>query len=337
MFLGDIFFSVIIPVFNRPDEVEELLASLSNQKCKNFETIIVEDGSNIPCEQIVEKYKKEIAISYFVKPNSGPGDTRNFGAKQAKGNYFVFFDSDCIIPENYFCEVNKVLQTDFVEAYGGADAAHHSFTPVQKAISYAMTSFFTTGGIRGGKTFNPKKFHPRSFNMGFSREVFELTKGFGTMRFGEDIDMSLRIKEAGFRTTLIKNAFVYHKRRTDFWKFFKQVHNSGIARINLYKRHSKSLKIVHFLPAFFTLGLFLLLIALFFVPILALSPVFLFSLLIFFDALLIKKNTFEVAYLAIQASFVQLIGYGTGFLKGFWRRIILRKPEFHSFTRNFYK
>ncbi len=327
-------FSAIIPVYNRPDEVNELLESLTKQTFKDFEIIIVEDGSAIDCREVIKKYVDKLNIFYHFKQNSGPGQTRNFGATKAFGNYFIFFDSDCLIPEKYFEIVNNELSTNYVDAYGGPDAAHPSFTDIQKAISYSMTSFFTTGGIRGGKE-TMDKFHPRSFNMGFSKEVFEKTGGFSQMRFGEDVDMSLRILENGFKTQLFKEAFVFHKRRTDFKKFFKQIFNSGIARINLYKRHPKSLKIVHFLPAAFVLGtIFLCVLSIFcwyFILFLAI-----YCLLIFFDSLRKNKNL-KVAFLSIIASFTQLFAYGTGFLLSFWRRIILRQDEFHAFRKNFYK
>jgi GT2 family glycosyltransferase len=246
----------------------------------------------------------------------------------------VFFDSDCIIPEKYFEIVSRRLEQNPVDAYGGPDMAHPDFTAIQKSINYSMTSFFTTGGIRGGMK-DEKKFHPRSFNMGFSKQVFEKTKGFSKMRFGEDVDMSLRIIENNFSTTLIKDAAVYHKRRVDFKKFFKQVFNSGIARINLYQRHPKSLKLVHFLPAAFTVGLlFLLIVSVF--SWLFLIPLFLFIVLIFIDSLRMNKNL-KVALLSVVASFVQLTAYGMGFIKSFYKRLILRQGEFHAYQKNFYK
>jgi glycosyltransferase involved in cell wall biosynthesis len=238
-------FSVIIPVYNRPDELKELLESLRIQTYKNFEVIVVEDGSDLKSDKVVEQYQQDLEIKYFFKSNSGPGQSRNYGSERAGGDYHVFFDSDCIIPKRYFEVVNERLEKEPVDAYGGPDMAHPDFTPIQKSINYSMTSFFTTGGIRGGMK-DQKKFHPRSFNMGFTQKVFDQTNGFSKMRFGEDVDMSLRIIENGFSTTLIKEAAVYHKRRVDFRKFFKQVYNSGIARINLYKRHPNSLKLVHF-------------------------------------------------------------------------------------------
>jgi glycosyltransferase involved in cell wall biosynthesis len=327
-------FSIIIPVYNRPDELKELLESLKNQTYKNFEVIVVEDGSSLKSDTIVEDYQKDLEIKYFFKSNSGPGQSRNYGSERASGEYHVFFDSDCIIPEQYFEVVNNRLEKERVDAYGGPDMAHPDFTPIQKSINYSMTSFFTTGGIRGGMK-DEKKFHPRSFNMGFTKEVFKKTKGFSKMRFGEDVDMSLRIIKSGFSTTLIKDAAVYHKRRVDFRKFFKQVYNSGIARINLYKRHPQSLKLVHFLPATFLLStIFLLIMSL--LSLYFLIPLGIFIVVIFFDSLRLNKNL-HVAFLSIMASFIQLTAYGMGFIKSFYKRLILGQDEFHAYKKNFYK
>jgi len=327
-------FSIIIPVFNRPNEVDELLESLLKQNYNEFEVIIVEDGSQIDCKSIINKFKEKLDIQYFQKENGGPAMARNFGIEKAKYGYFIFFDSDCIIPENYFSIVNQRLTENYTDAFGGPDAAHESFTIIQKAISYSMTSFFTTGGIRGGNE-KMEQFKPRSFNMGYSRKVFEKTGGFSNMRFGEDVDMSLKILDNGFKTQLIKEAFVYHKRRTDFRKFFKQVYNSGIARINLEKRHPGSLKLVHAMPAAFLLGtVFLVLISVF--SWIFLLPIALYTTIIFFDAL-IKTKSSSVALASIFSSFTQLYGYGSGFIVSFWRRKILNHDEFHAFKNNFYK
>ncbi|MFC2152424.1 glycosyltransferase [Bacteroidota bacterium] len=327
-------FSVIIPVYNRPEELNELLESLRNQIFKNFEVLVIEDGSTIKSDNIIEDYNNSLDIKYFFKTNSGPGQSRNYGSERANGDYHVFFDSDCIIPEKYFEIVNNRLSKDPVDAYGGPDMAHPDFSPIQKSINYSMTSFFTTGGIRGGMK-DEKKFHPRSFNMGFTKEVFSKTKGFSKMRFGEDVDMSLRIIENGFTTTLIKDAAVYHKRRVDFRKFFKQVYNSGIARINLYKRHPQSLKIVHFLPASFLIGVVLLLM-LSFLSSYFLIPLGLFAVIIFLDSLRLNRKL-NVAVLSIISSFIQLIAYGLGFIKSFLKRVVLKQDEFHAYQKNFYK
>jgi glycosyltransferase involved in cell wall biosynthesis len=327
-------FSIIIPVYNRPDEVEELLDSLTKQTEQNFEIVIVEDGSEIKCDEIIKKYKSNIDISYFYKENGGPASARNYGMSKAKYDYFIFFDSDCIIPEKYFEVLKHNFYYDFYDAFGGPDAAHKSFTPIQKAISYSMTSFFTTGGIRGGNE-KMEKFKPRSFNMGYSRKVYENTNGFSNMRFGEDVDMSLKILKQSFKTKLIKEAFVFHKRRTDFRKFFKQVHNSGIARINLFFRHPKSLKIVHAFPSVFLLGtVFLFILSIF--NLWFLLPIIFYVLLIFLHSLSLNKSL-KVAFLSVPASFVQLFGYGSGFLSAVWKRLILNRKEFHAFRNNFYK
>lgn len=229
-------FSIIIPVYNRPDEVDELLESLTRQTVKDFEVVIVEDGSKVPCRDVCEKYEAKLDIQYFAKPNSGPGQSRNYGVERAKGEYVLILDSDVVLPEGYIAAVSAELEREPADAFGGPDSAHSSFTDTQKAISYSMTSFFTTGGIRGGKK-KLDKFYPRSFNMGVRRDVYERLGGFSKMRFGEDIDFSIRIFKAGCRCRLFPEAWVWHKRRTDLKKFFRQVYNSGIARINRNTRN----------------------------------------------------------------------------------------------------
>lgn len=327
------YFSIIIPLFNRPNEIDELLLSLCNQTNKQFEVIIAEDGSSIKSDKVVEKYKDKLSIIYFEKLNSGPGLTRNKAVEKANFEWLIFFDSDCIIPENYIESVTIALNSNTVDAYGGPDAALSSFTPVQKAINYSMTSFFTTGGIRGGsKTMD--KFHPRSFNMGVTRKAFDTLNGYGKMRFGEDIDFSLRLLESGFQTALIPDACVYHKRRTNFRQFFKQVFNSGIARINLQLLHPGSLKLVHSLPACFVIGVAVILILSLFYPTLLLLPLT-YSILIFIDSLL-KNRSMKVALYSIASSWVQLMGYGSGFISAFWNRLILKKGAYNAFEKKFY-
>ncbi len=328
-------FSIIIPVYNRPDEVSELLESLVLQTFKNFEVIIIEDGSKIKCDKIVENYQTKLDIKYYYKDNSGPGTTRNYGSEKANGDYLIFFDSDCIIPERYFEVVEHFLEQNRVDAFGGPDKAHHSFSNIQKAINYAMTSFFTTGGIRGGNE-KMDKFFPRSFNMGYSKKVFQTTQGFSRMRFGEDIDMSIRILENNFKTALIKDAFVYHKRRTDFKKFFKQVLNSGMARINLFKLHKNSLKIVHTLPSLFVLGTIFIITLTFLIHYSIIFLLLFYCLIIFVDSFRINKSI-KVGFLSIPASFVQLFGYGLGFIIAVFKRIIFNKADATAFTKNFYK
>ena len=435
-------YSIIVPVFNRPDEVDELLQSLCEQKLQDFEVIIVEDGSKIPCKDVCDKYAGILDLHYYYKENSGPGQSRNYGAERARGEWLIVLDSDVVLPEGYLQAIDERTREDgrkdgvlltngrkdertredgrkdegttfsenrpfvhssendrpfvhsskesrsfvhssendrpfvhssendrpFVHssesdhpfvAFGGPDASHPSFTPVQKAISYAMTSFFTTGGIRGGKGKKLDKFYPRSYNMGIRREVYLQLGGFSKMRFGEDIDFSYRIVEAGYQTALIPEAWVWHKRRTDFRKFFRQVYNSGIARINLEKRHPGTLKLVHLLPTVFTVGtlamLAIALIGLLFmllgcfaasepgcnpapiaimaggcVSLIAISPLLLYSLIICIDSS-IKNRSLRVGLLSVPAAFTQLMGYGLGFIESWWKRCVLKKEEFpHS-------
>ena len=326
--------SLIIPVYNRPNEVEELLDSLTRQSETNFEVVIVEDGSKETCQHVVEAFKDKLDVSYSYIPNGGPGNARNYGAKQSKGDYLIVLDSDCILPPDYIKSVNKELKETGADAFGGPDKASDSFTDVQKAINYSMTSFFTTGGIRGGKK-KMDKFYPRSFNMGVRQEVYQALGGFSRMRFGEDIDFSIRIFKGGYTCRLFPGAWVYHKRRTDFRKFFKQVHNSGIARINLYKKYPESLKLVHLLPAAFTLGVAIFLLGTPFCPY-SLLPIALYALLVYMDST-IRNRSLSIGLYSVAASFIQLIGYGTGFLRAWWNRCILGKDEFEAFKKNFYK
>ena len=331
-------YSIIVPVFNRPDEVDELLESLCRQAYKDFEVIIVEDGSKTPCKDICDKYTGILDIHYYLKENSGPGQSRNYGAERANGEWLIVLDSDVVLPEGYLAAVDSELNIQStkaeVQCFGGPDAAHPSFTPVQKAISYSMTSFFTTGGIRGGKA-KLDKFFPRSFNMGIRRDVYLQLGGFSKMRFGEDIDFSYRIVEAGYQPRLFPKAWVWHKRRTDFRKFFRQVYNSGIARINLEKRHPGTMKLVHLLPTVFTVGVIgCLLLSLWWSY--ALVPIILYSLLIFIDSS-IKNRSLWVGLLSIPAAFTQLMGYGLGFIESWWKRCVLKQDEFQAFEKTFYK
>nr|WP_321451863.1 glycosyltransferase [uncultured Carboxylicivirga sp.] len=328
-------FSVIIPVYNRPEEIGELLESLTLQSSKSkFEVIIVEDGSAVSSEDIVEHYYSQLDLHYYYQENQGPGLARNFGASKAKSDFLVFFDSDCIIPSNYFNVVIEEFEKTEIECYGGPDSSHPFFTPIQKAISYSMTSPLTTGGIRGGKK-NLDKFYPRSFNLGVSKKAFNKLGGFGTMRFGEDLDFSMRIAKAGYDIKLIRDAYVYHKRRTKFKAFYKQVFNSGIARIDLSLMHPGTLKLVHLLPSAFAIGYPILILAALF-----LSPIFWILVLIFPFSVItdawIRTNKFNVALLCSMASLVQLFGYGYGFINAFWVRIIRGKGSFHSFAQSFY-
>ena len=322
--------------------MDELLESLTTQTVKDFEVIIVEDGSQKPCKDVCDKYVGKLDIKYHLKENGGPGPARNYGVEKAQGDYVLILDSDCVIPSGYLAAIDAELKTNPCDAFGGPDAAHESFTDIQKAISYSMTSFFTTGGIRGGKK-KLDKFYPRSFNMGMKRCVYNNLNGFSKMRFGEDIDFSYRIFENGYTCRLFPEAWVWHKRRTDMRKFFKQVFNSGIARINLEKRHPGTMKLVHMLPMVFTLGVIFLvalaIVSAFTFPTLwwiSLCPLLLYMLLIFTDSSIVNKSV-KIGVLSIIAAYVQLMGYGLGFIKAWWLRCVLGKSEFAAFEKNFYK
>ena len=335
-------YSFVIPVYNRPDEVDELLESLTRQDYKDFEVVVVEDGSAVPCAEVVDRYATRLDVHYFSKPNSGPGQTRNYGVEHSQGEYVLILDSDVVLPEGYLSAVEAELSAHPCDAFGGPDRAHESFTPMQKAINYAMTSFFTTGGIRGGKK-KMDKFYPRSFNMGVRRSTYLALGGFSKMRFGEDIDFSTRIFKGGYACRLFPEAWVWHKRRTALRKFFKQVHNSGIARINLMKRHPGTLKLVHTLPGLFTAGCVLLVVLALAAALLGcphwwamLLPFLLFALVIFADASMASRSL-GVGLRAVAASYVQLWGYGSGFWRAWWQRCVLGKGEFEAFTKNFYK
>ena len=335
-------YSFIIPVFNRPDEVDELLESLTHQTLRDFEVVVVEDGSDVPCRDVVERYADRLQVHYYDKPNSGPGQTRNYGVDRAEGDYVLILDSDVVLPEGYLQAVDHELAATPCDAFGGPDRAHASFSKMQKAINYAMTSFFTTGGIRGGKK-KMDKFYPRSFNMGVRRAVYHELGGFSAMRFGEDIDFSTRLIRSGHVSRLFQSAWVWHKRRTDLRKFFKQVHNSGIARIHLTKRHPGTLKAVHMLPAVFTLGCALLVVLAVAAALLGcphwwalLLPFVLFALIIGVDATRSERSV-GVGWRAVAAAYVQLTGYGSGFLRAWWTRCVLRRGEFEAFKENFYK
>jgi len=312
-------YSVIVPVYNRPDEVDELLESLSSQTFKDFEVVIVEDGSKITCKDVCDKYANILDLQYYYKENSGPGQSRNYGVERAKGDYVLIVDSDAVAPAGYLQAIDDELSRQPSDAWGGPDAAHDSFTDVQKAISYAMTSFFTTGGIRGGKK-QLDKFYPRSFNLGIRREAYLALGGFSKTRFskmslyGEDIDFSIRIYKAGYSCRLFPEAWVWHKRRTDFRRFWRQVYNSGYARVNLWRMYPEALKPVHALPSLFTIGVAGLVVLAPFTCGWSLVLLLLYALLILIDSSIQSKGL-KVGFLAVAAVFVQLIGYGVGFLE----------------------
>ncbi len=329
-------FSFIIPVYNRPDEIQELLQSFEALKTKMaFEIVIVEDGSTVSSKKVIDNFKDSLDISYYFKENSGPGDSRNYGMHCAKGNYFIILDSDCILPENYLNEVEKSLNKSYVDCFGGPDAAHESFTNLQKAINFSMTSFITTGGIRGNKK-SVDTFQPRSFNMGISKTAFIASKGFGQIHPGEDPDLSIRLWNLGFKTKLISEAFVYHKRRISWSKFYKQVNKFGLVRPILNTWHPSTKKVTYWFPTLFCLG-FLVAIALFFINIKwVFLPYILYFVIAFFTALFATKKL-SISFFALVAIGIQFCGYGYGFLKSTFVITILGKDPEAYFPELFFK
>lgn len=329
-------FSFIIPVYNRPDEIEELLESFDVLKGeRNFEIVIVEDGSNIPCDKIIERFKDILHISYYFKTNSGPGASRNYGMQKAKGSYFIILDSDCLLPENYLNEVIKSLDTEYVDCFGGPDKAHESFTTLQKSIDFSMTSFITTGGIRGGKK-QVNKFQPRSFNMGLSRKAFESTNGFGLIHPGEDPDLSIRLWNAGFKTKLIPKAFVYHKRRISWKKFYKQVYKFGMARGILNKWHPQTKKITYWFPSLFSLGFVTAVAMMLFNFWLPIKIYLLYFGLTLLTAWFTTWNL-GVSFMVIMAVLIQFMGYGFGFLKSTLKLAFTNKGAAAVLPQMFFK
>ena len=329
-------YSFIIPVYNRPDEIKELLESFKNQETTiPFEVVIIEDGSSISSDGIVKEYNDVLDITYFTKPNSGPGDSRNYGMKRAKGNYFIILDSDCILPPFYMEEMNTSLSKQYVDCFGGPDAAHPSFSRIQKAISYVMTSFLTTGGIRGGKK-QVQDFQPRSFNMGLSKEAFIASKGFGDIHPGEDPDLVLRLWSLGFKTRLLSEAFVYHKRRISWSKFYTQVHKFGLVRPILNSWHPSSRNLTYWLPTLFLCMFLGSIICVFFGIKMFIILFFIYFGVLFLHSSLLNKNGI-VGIFSVFAMFIQFYGYGTGFLKSTIAVGWLKKLPRKRFPKLFFK
>lgn len=329
-------YSFIIPVYNRPDETDELLASLAKQTFQGpFEVVIVEDGSTIDSRFVVEKYQDQLDIAYYYKSNSGPGDSRNYGMTKAKGEYYIILDSDCIIPQGYLATVDHYLNEHYVDCFGGPDEALSSFTPVQKAINFSMTSFLTTGGIRGGSE-RLSKFQPRSFNMGISKKAYQASGGFGKIHPGEDPDLTIRLWNLGFDTQLFPKAYVYHKRRIDWKKFYTQVHKFGKARPILNQRYPQYAKMTYWFPSLFIGGLFISLLLLF-VGFCSVFSLYLFYFFSVFVISLLKEKSFKVSFLSICAVFVQFYGYGTGFVKSNYILYVLRKKAEEGLPEMFFK
>ncbi len=329
------YYSFIIPVYNRPQEIKELLESfLKLDFNENFEIVIIEDGSSETSEEIISRFRTKLHISYYKKENTGPGDSRNFGMKKAKGNYFIILDSDCIIPRHYLKTINNFLQNNYTDCFGGADAADIDFLPIQKAINYTMTSFLTTGGIRGSKK-SVTKFEPRSFNMGISKEVFLKTKGFAKIHPGEDPDLSQRIIKAGFKTVFIPNAFVYHKRRISWEKYYIQVKKFGLVRPILNKWHPNASKLTFWFPSFFVVFNFVSVIGALIYDLITLTPLLIYIGIIFFDSAF-KNKSLKIGFLSVYAVFIQFFGYGLAFLKSYYFIHLLKRVPEKQFSNLFF-
>lgn len=334
--MNTFYFSFIIPVYNRPDEIEELVRSITQLNGGyKFEIVIVEDGSTIPSKSIIKTYQTQLDISYYFKNNTGPGDSRNYGMKKAKGNYFIILDSDCILPKEYLIEVNKSLNINYVDCFGGPDNAHHTFTNLQKAINFAMTSFITTGGIRGGKT-KVDKFQPRSFNMGLSKKAFEASGGFGSIHPGEDPDLSIRLNKLGFKTKLISNAYVYHKRRISWSKFYMQVNKFGMVRPILNQWHPETKRFVYWLPSLFSIG-FIFAVISFLLGVKLFLLAYGFYFLLAFSIAFFSTKSLIIALQSIIAITIQFFGYGYGFLKSTIALTIFGQEPEQQFPYLFFK
>lgn len=334
-FMEPIHFSFIIPVYNRPEEVHELLQSFTKlQGDFDFSICIVEDGSSISSESVIGQFADQLNISYYFKENSGPGDSRNYGMSRAPGNYFIILDSDVLLPEDYLQVVSKSLSRHYTDCFGGPDAAHASFSNLQKAINFAMTSFMTTGGIRGGK--NSENFQPRSFNMGLSKKAFEASGGFGTIHPGEDPDLALRLLNLGFKSQLIKNAYVYHKRRISWTKFYQQVYKFGMVRPILNSWHPTSERVIFWLPSLFFIG-FVLSIVLLLFQIKWLLYIYIIYFLVAFITALRSSGNLSIAFLSVVAIAVQFYGYGYGFLKSTLAIKVLKQNPEKKFPKLFFK
>lgn len=332
--------SLVVPVYNRPDEVQELLSSLNNQDySNNFEVVIVEDGSLNKCEHICEQFKDSLNIVYLFKSNSGPGDSRNYGMRRATGNYFLLVDSDCVLPSSYLTEVFNELKHKPVDFFGGPDGADSNFSDLQKAISFSMTSWVTTGGIRGSQRALTK-FEPRSFNMGLSQKAFEASKGFSNIHPGEDPDLSIRLHQLGFQSRFFPKALVFHKRRINLKSFYTQVYKFGSVRPILSYWHKSSFRITHLFPSLFilvVLGCLVMTILNFSggsviteintFYLFLLSTIGLYHLTVFTKAFVEFKNL-KLTFMSILAMWIQFYGYGYGYIRSsIYLKLSRKNPE----------
>jgi len=339
-------YSIIIPCFNRADEVAELLESISQLKFDpaQFEIIISDDGSTDNTKKLVEQNKSKLQcdLIYLTQNNSGPGAARNHAMENANGDFFIFIDSDVTLSADWLFHIDLTLVEKKADAFGGPDSYREDFSPFLKAVNYSMTSFITTGGLRGKKGKKLARFYPRSFNMGLSRELWKKIGGFGSLRHGQDIEFSHRIIESGAQVIFIDQAVVYHKRRTNLRRFYKQVFNWGVARINLYKINKKMLEPLHSIPAVLTfVAVTLLVLSLIFdliktIVLWGFSAGILILIYSMIDSIRIYKSIKPALWLPLVMP-AQVLGYGFGFIYNAVRRIVLDKDEKVGFKKSYYK
>ncbi len=341
--INDIFISVITPSYNRASELEHLMRSISAQSIDHnlFELIISDDGSTDDTEALINSWqeKASFSIKYISQENKGPGAARNHGLEKSIGELILFIDSDCEAHPKWIETIVDEYHKSEFDACGGPDGGKKDFTLLQKAIDYSMTSFFTTGGMRGHSEKMISKFYPRTHNMGVKRDKYEAVGGFGNLRHGQDIEFSHRIRTSGGKIRFIKNALVYHRRRTSLRQFIKQVFNWGVARINLGKIDTAMLEPVHFLPSLsILLSLFIILII--YQLDWGISEIF----LLFFSPLSIicllgalNKKDLRVFPILLLVIPIQIFGYGLGFLQAYIRRFIFNEAELVGFKKNYYK
>ena len=340
------FYSIIIPSFNRADELSELLKSFEQLDFPKdaYEVIIADDGSTDTTAELVKKFqdKKSFTLTYCSQQNKGLGAARNLGMENAAGDFFVFVDSDVTVPPHWLNEIDLGLSREKADAFGGPDTYLDSFPALLKAINYSMTSFITTGGLRGKKGRKLAKFYPRSFNMGLSRKLQEKIGGFGNLRHGQDIEYSSRIIRSGAKVFFAEKAFVFHKRRTNLRRFLRQVFNWGIARINLYQIDPSMFEPLHAAPAAALILVLTVSAAAVFSPLF--FWLFKIGLVSGLLVLLFSMADAAIKYKQLKPSFylplvipIQVFAYGAGFIYNFIRRAVFKKDVKTGFKKNYYK
>lgn len=328
-------FALISPTFKRPDEVTEFLDSLRklDYPKDKFEIILGDGTPGDELRPLIYPYQKDLPLKIYYEEFLPVSNARNRAAELSTAQFFIFLDSDCIIPEGYLKAVEFFLDAHpQINLFGGPDAASEDFTDLQKAISFSMTSFLTTGGIRGGSS-SVTTYHPRGFNMGISAELFNKVGGYDeNFVCGEDVELSMRLIKAGAKSAFIEEAHVFHKRRTSIKQFRRQVFRFGAARPLLAKAHPGNLKITHLFPLAFTVyrhvsAILFLLVFYFNLSVLSLpfAMYVLYMVAVFFSAL--KKEGLSVALLAVQTTNTMNAGYGIGFLRNYLEVYLKGNPK----------